>query len=73
MKKNIIIIFNIILIIISLLQISHSKYILHHCNNGQRTVLLENNSNLTLSCIDCPEGKYTFFDEKKKIFNVKNV
>ena len=68
MKKNIIIIFNIILIIISLLQISHSKYILHHCNNGQRTVLLENNSNLTLSCIDCPEGKYTFFDEKKKNF-----
>ena len=57
-----------ITIITIAIQIIKSQYTINHCKNGKRTVILKNNSNITLSCIDCPEGEYTSFNEKENNF-----
>ena len=56
------------LINISLLQIITSQYILNHCINGSREILLKNEPFSALPCIECPEGEFTYYNEKTKSF-----
>ena len=63
----------IILLFISFLYINKIKAenIISHCENGKRKILLNNNENITFSCIDCREGEYTFYNEKEKKLQCK--
>ena len=53
---------------ISLLKIITCQYILNHCNNGTREIILKNEPFSSLPCIECPEGEFTYYNEKTKSF-----
>ena len=52
----------------SWIKIITSQYTLNHCENGNREIILNNETYLSLPCIDCPEGEYTYYNEKIKSF-----
>ena len=55
-----------ILILFFLIQIIKTQVLLGHCRNGTRTAMLEDSQKMTFQCIDCPEGQYTYFNNKAK-------
>ena len=55
-----------ILILFFLIQIIKTQVLLGHCRNGTRTAMLEDSQKMTFQCIDCPEGQYTYFNNKTK-------
>ena len=65
MEKNL---FNLIIflpIYIFLFDIIHCQNQLSHCKNGTRIFISDKNETQTFSCVDCPEGEYTLYNENE--------
>lgn len=65
--SNILYIIYVILTFIFFINIAQAKISLSHCEDGTRVVSLEDKSNITFACIECPEGQYTSYNSKKII------
>ena len=55
-----------LLFFLFLIQFIHCQNSLSHCENGTRILISQQTKNLSFSCIDCPEGEFTYYDDKEK-------
>ena len=70
--SNILYIIYIILTFIFFIKFSKANVNLGHCEKGTRVAILEDKSNITFACIDCPEGQYTSYKNKKIVLYCEN-
>lgn len=70
--SNILYIIYIILTFIFFIKFSKANVNLGHCEKGTRVAVLEDKSNITFACIDCPEGQYTSYKNKKIVLYCEN-